>query len=274
VEPLENIRSAVSFGWTDKATITVTLSPENFPVFPFKGGEQDHKNRLEACRHRAANVAQGLRNGKWNARQDYADAIDQYLACLPSGPEQGNFLLADSEARIIRAMFAADQDFLPTGFAAQLQILIEQHFGLRAYYPETPAFYDSVRSGDLKEQLPLDAVKNFAKVVRDHSPEIFEPSVPKTFGQLTEPVPPIETAHEEAPRADANQPVPPPDPIPGPDPVQEQRYNVASAANGLWKVVKNGPAAYAGVEAYEKLLHDLGPYAEPIINWLRIHMGV
>jgi hypothetical protein len=36
--------------------------------------------------------------------------------------------------RVIRSLFAAEQDFLPAPFAAELKVLLEQHIGLRAYY--------------------------------------------------------------------------------------------------------------------------------------------
>jgi hypothetical protein len=111
--PIEKVPSALSFGWSSKGTISVVSGTLNWPVSPFQGGERDHANRLEACRALAADTARSLRSGKWNARSDYAETLDQYLAYLPVQPEQGNFLLADAEVRIIRSMFAAEQDFLP-----------------------------------------------------------------------------------------------------------------------------------------------------------------
>jgi hypothetical protein len=101
------IQSAGCFGWTPKATIAVVSGLENWPVFPFK--------ELEACRALASDTAQSLRSGKWNARPDYAETLDQYVAYLPVQHEEGNFLLADAEARIIRATFAADVNILPSG---------------------------------------------------------------------------------------------------------------------------------------------------------------
>jgi hypothetical protein len=101
-----------------------------------KGGQQDHANRLDACRALATDTARSLRSGKWYARSDYAESLDQYLAYLPVQLEEGNFLLADAEARIICAMFAGEAAILPVSLAAKLKVLLEQHIGLRAYYPQ------------------------------------------------------------------------------------------------------------------------------------------
>ena len=132
----------MSFGWSSKGTIAVVSGAFDWPVFPFSGGEQDHKNRLEACCVLAADIARSIRSGRWNARSDYSETLDQYAAYLPAQPGEGNFLLADAEARIVRAMFAAEQDFLPTPLAAKLKVLLEQHIGLRAFYPATEDFYE------------------------------------------------------------------------------------------------------------------------------------
>jgi hypothetical protein len=43
--PVENVPSAVSFSWSSRGTITVVSGALNWPVFPFKDAEKDHKNR-------------------------------------------------------------------------------------------------------------------------------------------------------------------------------------------------------------------------------------
>ncbi|MDQ6869441.1 MAG: hypothetical protein M3178_14065 [Pseudomonadota bacterium] len=47
--PIENVPSAVSFGWSSKGTITVVAGAQNWPFLPFIGSNQDYGNRLEAC---------------------------------------------------------------------------------------------------------------------------------------------------------------------------------------------------------------------------------
>jgi hypothetical protein len=182
-------------------------------VFPFKGGEEDHKNRIEACRTLATDTARALRSGKWGARSDYAESLDQYAAYLPKQPDEGNFLLADAKARIIRAMFAAEQDFLPVPFAAELKVLLEQHIGLRAYYPATEEFYESVRSGHLERPLPIDAAEGFIQGVRDNTPTLFEQNVADTLQDVARPLPRISKFDAGFGRNIPPQPVPPPDPL-------------------------------------------------------------
>ncbi|WGJ15252.1 hypothetical protein QEV83_02820 [Methylocapsa sp. D3K7] len=243
-------------------------------MFPFKGGEQDHKNRLEACRVLATDTARLLRSGRWNARIDYAETLDLYVAYLPLQLQDGNFLLADAEARIIRSMFAGDLDMLPVPFAAKLKVLLEQHIGLRAYYPATEDFYESVRSGHLEAPLPMDAIENIIKVVEDNTPTLFEPSVSESLGAIAQPLPPGSTIDTDAASFNTAPPSPPPDPLGPLDPVREWRFIVASGTNALWKAVKFGPTAYAGYEGWSKIIETLGPHVAPIITWLRGHLGL
>jgi hypothetical protein len=268
-KPIENIRSAVCFGWTPKATITVVSGLENWPVFPFKGGEQDHKNRLEACRALASDTAQSLQSGKWNARPDYAETLDQYVAYLPVQPEEGNFLLADAEARIIRAMFAADVNILSSGLAAKLKVFLEQHIGLRAYYPATEDFYESVRSGHLETPLPIDAVEGFIQGVRDNTPTLFEPNVSQALEGVAQSIPRISPADAEVPKTDEAQPAPPPDPLGEVDPEKARRFTLGGTVNALWRAFSNGEKIAKNVEGWAKVAETLMPYVLPILTWLR-----
>ena len=202
-------------------------------MFPFQGGERDHVNRLEACRTLATDTARSLRSGKWNARCDYAETLDLYVAYLPKQPEEGNFLLADAKARVIRSIFAAEQDFLPAPFAAELKVLLEQHIGLRAYYPATEDFYESVRSGHLERPLPIDAVEGFIQGVRDNTPTLFEPNVAGTLEDTAQPIPAIPPVDLVAPKSGIPRPAPPPDPLGEVDPEKTRRFTLGSAVNAL-----------------------------------------
>jgi len=267
--PIENVPSALSFGWSSKGTITVVTGAQNWPVFPFQGGDRDHANRLEACRVVATDMARSLRSGRWNARSDYAETLDQYAAYLPAQSGEGNFLLADAEARIIRSMFAAEQDFLPAPLAARLKVLLEQHIGLRAYYPATEDFYESVRSGQLERPLPLDAVEGFIHGVRENTPTLFEPNVSQSLEGVAQPIPKISTANAEAPKADSAQPAPPPDPLGEVDPEKSRRFTLGSAVNTLWKAVLSGEKAGKTVEGWSTVVATLGPNVLPILEYLR-----
>jgi len=267
--PIENVLSVVSFGWTSSGTITVVAGAQNWPVFPFQGGEQDHANRLEACRVLATDIARSLRSGRWNARSDYSETLDQYAVYLPAQPGEGNFLLADAEARVIRAMFAAEQDFLPVPLAAKLKVLLEQHIGLRAYYPAMEEFYESVRSGHLEAPLPIDAVEGFILGVRDNTPTLFEPNVADILENSAQPLAGISPVHLEASTSDSTQPAPPPDPLGEVDPEKSRRYTLGSAVNALWKAVQSGEKAGKTVEGWSTVIATLGPNVVPILEWLR-----
>lgn len=270
--PVENVPSAVSFGWSSRGTITVVAGAQNWPVLPFKGGQQDHANRLDACRVLATDTARSLRIGKWNARSDYVETLDQYVAFLPKQPEEGNFLLADAKARVIRHLFAAETDILPAPIAIELKVLLEHHIGLRAYYPATEEFYESVRSGHLETPLPTDAVEGFIQGVRNSTPALFEPNVAGTLENTAQPFPEIPPVNLEAPKSNIEQPVPPPDPLGEVDPEKSQRFTLASGINALWNVVSSGKKADETLEGWSKVIGTLGPYAAPILKWLRAYV--
>jgi hypothetical protein len=266
--PIENVPSAVSFGWTSKGTVTVVLGELNWPAFLFKGGEQD-QHRLEACRSLATDTAQSLRSGRWNARQDYVEILNQYAAYLPVKPEEGNFLLADAEARIIRGMFASDADILPMPLAERLKVFLQHHIGLRAYYPATEDFYESVRSGHLEAPLPIDAVEGFIQGVRDNTPTLFELNVSQSLEGVAQPIPTISPIGAEAPKSDGAQPMPPPDPLGEVDPEKARRYTIGGAINALWKAVLSGKKIDDNVESWVNVAKILGPKVAKILDWLQ-----
>jgi hypothetical protein len=268
---LENVPSPVSFGWTSKDTITVVLGALNWPSFPFAGGSEDHRDRLEACRVLATHLVRLLKDGRWNARREYTETLEQYVAFLPDKPGEGNILLADSRYRTIRSMFASDD--LPLGLAAELKTFLEQHIGLQAYYPKIPEFYESVRTGNLEPPLPLDAFLGFARVVQQHTPTKFDFNVGESLEAAAQPVPPIAPNFAESAISESTQPVPPPDPIGEVDPEKTRRLTMASGVNELVKVLESGEKVKKGVEGWREVANDLAPYAAPIIQFLRSLVG-
>jgi hypothetical protein len=214
----------------------------------------------------AARIARSLRNGRSNARPDYAETLDQYVAYLPVQPEEGNFLLADAEARIISGMFASDANILPVPLAQKLKVLLEQHIGLRAYYPATEDFYESVRSGHLEAPLPIDAVEGFIQGVRDNTPTLFEPNVSQSLEGVAQPVPMVTTSDAEALKGGEALPAPPPDPLGELDPEKARRYTVGGVVNALWKAVLSGEKAGKSVEGWSTVIATLGPKVVPILG--------
>jgi len=270
-EPVGNAPSAISFGWSSQGTITVVLGERNFPAFPFKGGEQDHTNRLEACRSLASDIARALESGRWNARPDYPETLQSYLAYLPAKLGEGNFLLADAQALILREMFAADADTLQIALASKLKILLQHHIGLRAYYPAVEEFYESVRKGYLAAPLPMDAIEEFIHGVRGYTPDVFEPNVAETFEAAEAPIPQIAPEAEGAPPS--AQISPPPDPLGEINPEKSQQYIVASSVNDLWKVFSAGEKVSKNVEGWKGAYETLTPVVPLILDWLRTFLG-
>ncbi len=268
--PLENVPSALTFGWTAKSTITVVTGPLNRSVLPYPRNKKDHADRLEACHVSATDLLQSLKANRWNAGFRYADILGAYIGNLPAVPNEGNFLLADAKYRILRSMFAAEQSFLPVPFAAELQILCEQHIALRAFYPHMEDFYNSIRSGHLDAPLPIDAVEAFINTVQDNTPNLFEPIVSQSLEGVAQPVPTISTPDNESPKADTTQPSPPRDPLGEIDPAKSQRFTVASSINSLWKELSSGGEKVGkNVEGWNKALTALAPFAQPILQFLR-----
>jgi len=271
--PIENVPSPVSFGWSSQGTVTVVLGELNWPAFPFKGGEEDHKHCLEACRTLATDIARKLQQQKWNVRDEYKEALADYAAYLPNHPEEGNFVLADAQARIIRHLFAKEEGELPFGFKANLKVFLEQHIGLRAYYPAIPAFYQRVRSGHLEQPLPIDAFDGFLKGVQDNTPTLFEPNVAGTLQGIEKPVPNISAPIMEASKSTGEQLAPPPDPLGEVDLEKSRQFTLASGVNDLCKVVSEGEKVGKNIEGWNKAIGTLEPYAAAILEWLRIYLG-
>ncbi|TPV97888.1 MAG: hypothetical protein USCAAHI_02689 [Beijerinckiaceae bacterium] len=155
----------------------------------------------EALWHQGSALVNAEIKRRWNARPDYAETLDQYVAYLPVQSEEGNFLLADAEARVIRSMFAAEAKILPVPLATNLKVFLEQHIGLRSYYPETEDFYESVRSGHLEAPLPIDAVEGFILGVRDNTPTVFEPNVSQALEEVAQPIPTVTFVDAKVPRS-------------------------------------------------------------------------
>jgi hypothetical protein len=83
--------------------------------------------------------------------------------------------LADAEARRVRDLWVNDLDSISAGLASLLKIFLEQHIGLRPYYPEIEKFYRDVQTGRIETPLPQDAVDGFVKGVRDNYAEGIRP---------------------------------------------------------------------------------------------------
>ena len=148
--PLDNIPSPYAFHLSTEGKIGLVSSSANWPLFPFRTSEHDHSKRLEACKTLADDLISDLNAGKFQARDEYTSSLQRYNSRLPCRPGDGNILLADAEARTLRNLFAAEAEILAVPFASKLKTFLEQHIGLRVFYPEIAKFYRDVQSGRLR----------------------------------------------------------------------------------------------------------------------------
>ena len=273
-QPLADVPSAFGFGWTDAGTIALLSSPANRPVFPLPTSEEDHRKRLDTCRILAQDIFAALENRKYQARSEYAGALKKYVGRLPDDPGSGNILLADAEARTLRNIFAAESDILSPGLASQLKTFLEQHIGLRPYYPEISKFYQDVQSGRIETPLPQDAVEGFVRGVRDNTPNLFDPDVIGAVeggAQATTTLaPPLSPAAQSI---DNNQPLPPADPLKELNQKKASDFTFGGIVNSLWRVYMQGEQVSNAAEGWEKAGATLQPYAQPILHWLRLFVG-
>ncbi|MGI8568523.1 MAG: hypothetical protein ACR2KT_05390, partial [Methylocella sp.] len=108
--------------------------------------------------------------------------------------------------------------------------------------------------------------------VLDNTPTLFEPNVAGTLENTAQPIPAIPPVYLKAPKSNIEQLVPPPDPLGEVDPGKSQRFTLVSGINALWKVVSSGKTADENLEGWSKVIGTLGPYAAPILKWLRSYV--
>lgn len=266
--PIPNVPSPFTFAWSGSAQLTIVAGPQNIPNFPFANSERDHLQALDTARRQFQRLLAALQSGQYNVRPGYGQAIKNYLDDLPSQPGVGNILLADSEARILRDMFAADASILPDEFAARLRAALQQQIGLRAFYPEVERFYASVLAGRLEEALPQDAVEGFAGVICAHTPIMFEPEVSSGFSEVEREPPAIELDPADF-RASGTEIQPQPDPLGHLDRTKSREFTIASAANSLYEAFLKGKDMPKAITGWSDAAHQFAPHAEKLIEWLR-----
>lgn len=273
--PLENIPSPYAFQLSARGTIALTINAANWPVFPFPTSERDHANRLETCRALASDLMTELASGAFQARGEYRQGLEKYATRLPEYPKSGNVLLADAEARTIRSLFAAEVDYLSPAFAAKLKTFLEQHMGLRVYYPEIANFYRDVRTGRVETPLPLDAVEGLIRGVKENTPVVFDPSVEEAIeGSTTTPTSVLQSTPGESPPPDPNQPIPPPDPLGEVDEKKAHEFTIAGITNNLWRAFLEGEKIYKALDGWTKAGDAIRPHVHIILDWLREFTGI
>ena len=265
---IPNVASVFTFGWNEANRIALSSGPQNLPVFPFPGNEPDHRRRLEAERTQVERLISDIAHKQANIRPDYVESLRRYAGDLPDAPGTGNFLLADGEARILRALFESEADFLPQGFAARLKIVLEQHIALRAFYPEVERLYLDVRTGRLEEPLPQDAVEKATRTIAQNTPSFFEPEVTAGLKEVEREPPQISLSEEDRAAHAPGVILPPADPIGTLDLKKTRDVMTAGTFNKLFEFIEKGDKIAKGLAGWETVSHQLRDNIGPIIDWL------
>ena len=238
-------------------------------ALPGSSGAQDKRQRLEALQALlgmllAAIPARGT--ARYQVRQEYRDYLQALRRWLPCEErETGNIILADSFARNLRALFAAEAGDISLGFATQLKVILENFQGLRVYYPEVGAHYEDIRTGSLTTPLPIDACEGFIGVIRDFTPSHFDPSVQAAAEASAVPAPPAPPPAAPLP---AGSPMPPPDPLGEIDPQKAREKEAGSYFNAVVKGLETIDKAGKAIDGVDKIRQKLTPYWPRIWEWL------
>jgi hypothetical protein len=240
------------------------------PVLPPAITLQSHQQSLAACRSRAERLRAAAALPTFQHRRDYAELLASYLCWLPTEQGAGNILLADGDARILNKLFAAEEDILPLGFAAQLEVFLGDHIAVRGFYPELEQHFIAIKTGRLTRPLKRDAVEAIKQIIQEHTPNVFDSSVGAAMDEAGKPVPHVEAPRpEDVPPPDPNRPKPPKDPVTGIDPEKTWSFIFASGANRIWELLKNGKNAADGLGGWQKVYDQMSPHIGAIIDWLR-----
>ena len=263
--PVSNLDAPFAYGWTASQRVSVVAGAQNLPFYPHFSSEEDHRQALEAARIGGERLLKALRDGRYNARPEYGEALQYYLKDLPKTAGAGNILLANDQVRILHAMFLADAAMLPEGFASQLKSVIANQFALNAFYDLVQRHNDAVSAGNWTRPFPLDAAKSFFGVVEDNTPRWFERDVEQGLRQVEQAEPPPATPPELS-----SAPVGPPPLPPGtPDAQYSWKRQMATAANALWETFLQGRNMPVPQDEWRTAADELGDHVRPIIQFLR-----
>jgi hypothetical protein len=212
---------------------------------------------------RRERLLKALREGRYNARKEYREALKYYHSDLPKTASAGNILLANDQIRILHDMLLADASMLSAGLAGRLKSVIANQFALNAFYDLVQRHNDAVNAGNWSRPFPLDEAKSFFGAVEDNTPRWFEPQVEQGLRQVEQAEPPAAEPPEAAP---ASAIEPPPLPPGTPDARDSWRRQMATSANALWETFLHMPV---DKEEWRKAADELGAHVRPILDFLR-----
>jgi hypothetical protein len=264
-EPMAGLDAPFAYGWTATRRVAVVAGAQNLPFYPHFSSEEDHRRALDACRVGGERLLKTLRDGHYNARREYGEALEYYLEDLPKTAGVGNILLANDQVRILHDMFLADAGVLSEGFASRLKSVIANQFALNAFYDLVQRHNEAVSAGNWTRPFPLEATKGFFGAVEDNTPRWFEPQVERGLRQVEQAEPPA-TVAESTPASGIE---PPPLPPGTPDAQESWKRQMATAANALWDTFLQGQDMPVDKDEWRATAEDLGAHIRPILNFLR-----
>jgi hypothetical protein len=265
--PVPGLDAPFTYGWSASQQVAVVAGAQNLPFYPHFSSEEDHRRALEACRVGGERLLKALRQGRYNARPEYGEALEYYLDDLPKTAGAGNILLANDQVRILHAMFLADARDLAEGFTGRLKSVIANQFALNAFYDLVQRHNEAVAAGNWAKPFPLDATKSFFGAVEDNTPRWFEREVEKGLRQVEQAEPPPAAAPTEPAPASAIEP--PPLPSGTPDAQDSWKRQMATAANALWETFLQGRDLPVAQDEWRATAEELGQHVRPIIQFLR-----
>jgi hypothetical protein len=266
-ETLPNLEAPFAYGWNTSLQVAIVAGAQNLPFYRNFRSEEDHRHTLELCRVGGERLLKALRDGRYNARPEYGEALEYYLNDLPKTAGAGNILLANSRGRILHSMFLADADALPIGFASGLKDVIANQFALSGFYDLIQRHNEAVNTANWTEPFPIDAARDFYSVVEDNTPRFFEREVGEGLKQVEESGPPPAPAAPEAAPSAAIEP--PPLPPGTPDAERSHERQMATAANALYEAFLKGQDLPLDQGAWREAAEKLGANVRPILDFLR-----
>jgi hypothetical protein len=266
-QPIPDLEAPFTYNWNLSYQIAITAGLQNLAFFPHFRSEEDHRHNLEACRLGAERLLKTLRQGRYNIRGEYAEALQYYFDDLPKTAGAGNILLAHDHALDLREMFLADADQLPAPVASRLERVISNQFALDGFYDLVQRHNAAVAAANWTQPFPTDAAKRFFGVVADNTPAFFQPEVAEGVRRI-EGV----AAAERAAKAEgvpSSAPQPPPLPAGASEPAKSREHQVATSANALYDVFLKGKDLPLSVEDWAQVAHSLGDAIGPILHFLK-----
>ncbi len=120
--PAENVSGALHFRLERRASRHDHRRAAQCAGFPSCRRRQGPPRASRRLPQTASRLVADLAAQKFNVRGAYRESLERYFEDLPTAPGEGNFLMADCEARTLRGLFEDDAAALPRDLAEKYSI--------------------------------------------------------------------------------------------------------------------------------------------------------